>query len=236
MEKVRLNKKLVMLGVLSRRKADELIDKGLVTINGEVATLGTKVSDDDKIVVDGKEIENDNKNIILMYNKQKGVICTESDKEKGIRISDKIKEFGFNKRLFTVGRLDKDTTGLIIITNDGDLSRDILNTRNNYEKEYEVIVNKEINSEIKKGLEDGVYLRDLNKTTKKCKVKTFKEDKHKFHITITQGLNRQVRRMCEAFDLRVIKLKRIRIINLKLKDLKPGEYKIISKNDIYGKN
>ena len=235
MDEMRLNKKLVELGVTSRRKADEMIEKGLVLVNGELATLGTKVLDTDIIEVDGKVIKNDTSKIILMYYKEKGVICTESDAEKGIRISDKIKEFGFKKRLFTVGRLDKDTVGLIIITNDGDLSRDILNTKNNYEKEYEVIVNKEINAEIKKGLEDGVYLKDLNKTTKKCKVKTYKDDKHKFNITITQGLNRQVRRMCEAFNLRVIKLKRVRIINLKLKDLKPGEFKVIKRKDIYGK-
>ena len=235
MEEMRLNKKLVELGVTSRRKADEMIERGLVTVNNEVATLGTKVLDTDIIEVDGKVIKNDTSKIILMYYKEKGVICTESDAEKGIRISDKIKSFGFKKRLFTVGRLDKDTVGLIIITNDGDLSRDILNTKNNYEKEYEVIVNKEINAEIKKGLEDGVYLKDLNKTTKKCKVKTYKDDKHKFNITITQGLNRQVRRMCEAFNLRVIKLKRVRIINLKLKDLKPGEFKVIKRKDIYGK-
>ena len=235
MEEMRLNKKLVELGITSRRKADEMIERGLVSVNGEIATLGTKVLDTDIIEVDGKVIKNDTSKIILMYYKEKGVICTESDAEKGVRISDKIKEFGFKKRLFTVGRLDKDTVGLIIITNDGDLSRDILNTKNNYEKEYEVIVNKEINADIKKGLEDGVYLKDLNKTTKKCKVKTYKDDKHKFNITITQGLNRQVRRMCEAFNLRVIKLKRVRIINLKLKDLKPGEFKVIKKKDIYGK-
>ena len=235
MEEMRLNKKLVELGVTSRRKADEMIERGLVTVNNEVATLGTKVLDTDIIEVDGKVIKNDTSKIILMYYKEKGVICTESDAEKGIRISDKIKSFGFKKRLFTVGRLDKDTVGLIIITNDGDLSRDILNTKNNYEKEYEVIVNKEVNAEIKKGLEDGVFLKDLNKTTKKCKVKTNKDDKHKFNITITQGLNRQVRRMCEAFNLRVIKLKRVRIINLKLRDLKPGEFKVIKKKDIYGK-
>ena len=235
MEGMRLNKKLVELGVTSRRKADEMIEMGLVTVNDNVATLGTKVYDTDIIEVDGKVIKNDTSKIILMYYKEKGVICTESDVEKGVRISDKIKKFGFKKRLFTVGRLDKDTVGLIIITNDGDLSRDILNTRNNYEKEYEVIVNKEINAEIKKGLEEGVFLKDLNKTTKKCKVKTYKDDKHKFNITITQGLNRQVRRMCEAFNLRVIKLKRVRIINLKLRDLKPGEFKVIKKKDIYGK-
>lgn len=235
MEEMRLNKKLVELGVASRRKADDMIEKGLVTVNGEIATLGTKVYDTDIIEVDGKAVKNDTSKIILMYYKEKGVICTESDAEKGIRISDKIKEFGFKKRLFTVGRLDKDTVGLIIITNDGDLSRDILNTRNNYEKEYEVIVNKEIDADIKKGLESGVFLKDLNITTKKCKVKTYKDDKHKFNIIITQGLNRQVRRMCEAFNLRVIKLKRVRIINLKLRDLKPGEFKVIKKKDIYGK-
>ena len=235
MEEMRLNKKLVELGITSRRKADEMIERGLVSVNGELATLGTKVLDTDIIEVDGKIIKNDTSKIILMYYKEKGVICTESDAEKGVRISDKIKEFGFKKRLFTVGRLDKDTVGLIIITNDGDLSRDILNTKNNYEKEYEVIVNKEINADIKMGLENGVYLKELNKTTKKCKVKTYKDDKHKFNITITQGLNRQVRRMCEAFNLRVIKLKRVRIINLKIKDLKPGEFKIIKKKDIYGK-
>lgn len=229
---IRLNKKLVSIGYCSRRNADKLIESGRVYVNGKVAILGQIINDDDKIMIDGDIISNDDEKIILAYNKPKGVICTESKVEKQTKISDLIKDFGIDKRLFTVGRLDKDTTGLIIITNDGELSKKITDTNNNYEKEYEVLVNKEINDEFVKSLEKGVYIEDLDRTTLPAKVKIDKKNKKRFNITITQGLNRQVRRMCRALGYHVYQLNRIRIMKLKLNGLKIGEYRYITKKEI----
>ena len=229
---MRLNKKLVQIGYCSRRNADKLIESKRVLVNGKIAVLGQIVNDGDNIEIDGQDIALDDKKIILAYNKPKGVICTESKVEKQTKISDLIKDFGIDKRLFTVGRLDKDTTGLLIITNDGELSRKITNTKNNYEKEYEVLVNKDITKEFVEGLTKGVYLEELDKTTLPAKVKTNLKNKKKFNITITQGLNRQVRRMCMALGYRVYALNRIRIMNLKLKDLKIGEYRYITEKEI----
>lgn len=229
---IRLNKKLVSIGYCSRRNADKLIESGRVYVNGKVAILGQIINDDDKIMIDGDIISNDDEKIILAYNKPKGVICTESKVEKQTKISDLIKDFGIDKRLFTVGRLDKDTTGLIIITNDGELSKKITDTKNNYEKEYEVLVNKEINDEFVKSLEKGVYIEDLDRTTLPAKVKIDKKNKKRFNITITQGLNRQVRRMCRALGYHVYQLNRIRIMKLKLNGLKIGEYRYITKKEI----
>ena len=229
---IRLNKKLVSIGYCSRRNADKLIESGRVYVNGKAAILGQIINDDDKIMIDGDIISNDDEKIILAYNKPKGVICTESKVEKQTKISDLIKDFGIDKRLFTVGRLDKDTTGLIIITNDGELSKKITDTKNNYEKEYEVLVNKEINDEFVKSLEKGVYIEDLDRTTLPAKVKIDKKNKKRFNITITQGLNRQVRRMCRALGYHVYQLNRIRIMKLKLNGLKIGEYRYITKKEI----
>ena len=228
----RLNKKLVLIGYCSRRKADEYIKNGKVTVNGKIATLGQIVDDNDIININGEEINQNSETIILAYNKPKGVICTESKIEKNTKISDLIKEFGFNKRLFTVGRLDKDTTGLIILTNDGDLAREITNTKNDYEKEYTVMVNKNINDDFVNNMSKGVYLKDLSVRTKKCIVKLDANKKNVFNIIITQGLNRQVRRMCNELGYRVISLKRVRIMNLKLNNLKEGEYREITKKEI----
>lgn len=229
---IRLNKKLVSIGYCSRRNADKLIESGRVYVNGNIAILGQTVNDDDEIIIDGDIISNNDEKIILAYNKPKGVICTESKVEKQTKISDLIKDFGIDKRLFTVGRLDKDTTGLIIITNDGELSKKITDTKNNYEKEYEVLVNKEITDEFVKSLEKGVYIEDLDRTTLPAKVKIDKKNKKRFNITITQGLNRQVRRMCRALGYHVYQLNRIRIMKLKLNGLKIGEYRYITKKEI----
>lgn len=229
---IRLNKKLVSIGYCSRRNADKLIESGRVYVNGKIAILGQIVNDDDEIIIDGDIISNNDEKIILAYNKPKGVICTESKVEKQTKISDLIKDFGIVKRLFTVGRLDKDTTGLIIITNDGELSKKITDTKNNYEKEYEVLVNKEITDEFVKSLEKGVYIEDLDRTTLPAKVKIDKKNKKRFNITITQGLNRQVRRMCRALGYHVYQLNRIRIMKLKLNGLKIGEYRYITKKEI----
>ena len=229
---MRLNKRLVELGVCSRRNADKLIEAGKVKVNGRVAVLGEQIDEADNIEVDGEEVINDDEKILIAYNKPKGVICTESNIEKAEKISDKIKEFGFNKRLFTVGRLDKDTTGLILITNDGDFAKEITNTHKDYEKEYEVRVNKPINGDFIRKMEQGVILHDLNKKTKPCKIHRFGKEEYRFSITITQGLNRQVRRMCRELGYHVVDLKRVRIMKLKLGNLKTGEFKIVKKEDL----
>ena len=229
----RLNKKLVEVGFCSRRKADKLIEEGKVLINNQLAKLGQLVDDSDIVVINGQTIDlTVDKKIIIAYNKPKGVICTESNIEKNTKISDKIKEFGINKRLFTVGRLDKDTSGLILITNDGDLCRQITNAKNQYEKEYEVRVNKPIDDEFVSAMENGIFLEELNKTTSKAKIKKFGKEEYRFTITIKEGLNRQIRRMCKTLGYRVMTLKRIRIIKLKLGDLKIGDFKYITKKDL----
>ena len=229
---MRLNKRLVELGICSRRNADKLIEGGRVKVNGHVASLGEQVLDSDDIEVDGEIVAHDDEKILLAYNKPKGVVCTESNVEKEEKISDKIKEFGFGKRLFTIGRLDKNTTGLIFITNDGDLAKEITNKNNNYEKEYEVRVSKEITRDFLRKLEAGVYLSEIEKKTKPCKTHRFGHELFRFSITITEGLNRQVRRMCKELGYHVVDLKRIRIMNYKLGNLKVGEYKIIKREDV----
>ena len=229
---MRLNKRLVELGYCSRRNADKLIEDGRVKVNGRVAILGEQVEASDDIEIDGEIIAKDDEKILLAYNKPRGVVCTESNIEKSETISDKIKEFGFNKRLFTIGRLDKDSTGLILITNDGELAREITNTHKDYEKEYEVRVNKPITTDFIKKMQAGVILSEINKKTKPCKIHRLGKELYRFTITITQGLNRQVRRMCKELGYHVVDLKRIRIMNYKLGNLKFGDYKIIKKEDL----
>ncbi|MBO6119151.1 MAG: rRNA pseudouridine synthase [Lachnospiraceae bacterium] len=230
---MRLNKRLVELGYCSRRNADKLIDEGRVKVNGKVAVLGEQVSETDDIEIDGEEIAKDDEKIILAYNKPRGIVCTESNVEKSEKISDKIKEFGFGKRLFTVGRLDKDSTGLILITNDGDFAKEVTNTHKDYEKEYEVRVNKPITGDFISRMQQGIYLDEIDKKTKPCKVHRFGKELYRFSITITQGLNRQVRRMCKALGYHVVDLKRTRIMKYKLGNLKSGEFKVIKKSDIF---
>ena len=230
---MRLNKRLVEIGYCSRRNADKLIADGRVLVNGEVATLGMQVSDDDEIEIDGDILAKDDEKILIAYNKPRGVVCTESNVEKSPKISDKIAEFGIGKRLFTIGRLDKDSTGLILITNDGDLAREITNTHKDYEKEYEVRVNKPINGDFIKKMEQGVYLSEIDKKTKPCKIHRFGKELYRFSITITQGLNRQVRRMCKELGYHVVDLKRTRIMKLKLGSLATGDFKIINKSALF---
>lgn len=230
---MRLNKRLVELGYCSRRTADKLIEEGRVKVNGKPALLGEQVEPSDDIEIDGEIVAKDDEKILLAYNKPRGVVCTESEIEKTEKISDRIKDFGFGKRLFTIGRLDKDSTGLILITNDGDLAKEITNTHKDYEKEYEVRVNKPITGEFVKKMQSGVFLTEINKKTKPCKINRFGKELYRFTITITQGLNRQVRRMCKELGYHVIDLKRIRIMSLKLGNLKTGDYKIISRKDLF---
>lgn len=220
-EKIRLNKLLSDYGVCSRREADRLVEGGKVTVDGKPAVLGMKVSTGQTIICDGKQVETKKKkNIVIVFNKPRGIVCTTSKKEKN-NIIDYI---NYPERIYPVGRLDKDSEGLILLTNNGELMDAILRSRNGHEKEYLVKVNKPLTEAVKRAMEQGVPILDT--MTKPCKIKQFSE--REFSITITQGLNRQIRRMCDYFDLRVISLKRIRIMNIKLGSLKTGTYRNIT--------
>lgn len=222
---VRVNKFLSEAGYCSRREADKLIEQGRVTINGQIPEMGTKVLPTDEVRVNGKLI-NEKKTsdkIYLLFNKPIGIECTTNQSVKG-NIVDYI---NYPERIFPVGRLDKDSEGLIIMTNDGDIVNKILRARNNHEKEYIVTVNKPITDRFIKRMGNGVPILDT--ITKKCRVEPISQ--YSFRIFLTQGLNRQIRRMCEYFDYTVVALKRIRIMNLSL-DVPLGKYREITKEEM----
>lgn len=219
-EGIRLNKYLSEAGVCSRRAADEYIENGKVFINGSAAVLGDRVMDGDVVTFQGKKVERNHKTVILAYNKPVGLTCTASKEDP----DNIFAHINYPVRLHYVGRLDKDSQGLLLLTNDGELSNAIQKSVNNHEKEYRVRVNKPVTEEFLKGMSEGVPILDT--VTKKCRV--IKLDKYSFKIIITQGLNRQIRRMCEYFQYRVVNLKRIRVVNIRLGDLRPGEYRVIS--------
>ncbi len=219
---IRLNKYIAMCGICSRRDADKLIQDTRVTINGKVAENGAKVTDKDEVCLDGKAIRMNDEKVVLAYNKPVGVVCTEKDEHAEKTIIDDIK---YEKRVTYAGRLDKDSEGLMILTNDGDLIQAMMKSANGHEKEYVVEVDREISDAFVKDMAKGVYLKDLDQKTKPCVVR--KTGKKSFNIILTQGLNRQIRRMCEAFGYKVTKLKRIRILNIELGNLDYSEYRII---------
>ena len=222
---VRINKYLSQFGFTSRREADKLILDGRVTVNNKIIQPGYKVQEDEIVKVDGEKIKsNFKKNIYIAFNKPKGIVCTTDTQKEENNIIDYI---NYNKRIFPVGRLDKLSEGLILLTNDGDIVNKILRSRYKHEKEYLVTVNKKISKDFLKKLENGVPI--LNTTTRKCET-TFIND-FQFKIILTQGLNRQIRRMCEYFDFRVKKLERIRIINIKL-DVPLGKWRYLSQKEI----
>lgn len=217
---IRLNKYLSECGVCSRRDADKLIEEGRVTVNGIVAKTGTRLLGKESVAVNGKILHSPNEKKVLAYYKQVGVTCTEKDKYAGKKISDVIK---YPVRVTYAGRLDKDSEGLMILTNDGDLIDKVMRGANRHEKEYLVKVNKEITEEFVRNMEEGVWLKELQTRTRPCQVK--QEGKYTFRIVLTQGLNRQIRRMCHTFGYEVKSLKRVRIMNIELNGLKPGEYR-----------
>ena len=217
----RINKYLSEIGYCSRREADRLIADGRVLVNGEPVEMGLKVSAEDKIVVNGEAISNPkNKLVYIAFNKPKGIVCTTDTRVEKDNIIDYI---NYSKRIFPIGRLDKASEGLIFLTNDGDIVNKILRARNNHEKEYIVTVNKPITKEFLHEMSNGVPI--LDKVTKKCFVK--QTHKNEFKIILTQGLNRQIRRMCEYLDYRVTELIRVRIMNVNL-DLKVGKWRYLS--------
>lgn len=225
MESIRINKYLSEAGVCSRREADKLIKEGRVSINGSHALLGSVVSEGDEVRVDENLIAGSAKKVLIAFNKPRGIVCTTKDpKSKYVNIVEYINH---PERIFPVGRLDKDSEGLIFLSNDGDFSNKIMKARNYHEKEYEVEVDKPFDDEFLKKMSEGVPILDT--VTRRCKLK--RTGKMSFNIILTQGLNRQIRRMCEYFGYKVVKLKRIRIMNIRLGNIKPGTYRNVTEEE-----
>ena len=221
---VRINKFLSESGFCSRREADRLIEQGRVTINGSVPEMGTKIGPDDEVRVNGKLIqEKKDEKIYLAFNKPVGIECTTN-----LDVRDNIVDYiNYPERIFPIGRLDKASEGLIFMTNDGDIVNKILRARNNHEKEYIVTVNKPITDRFIQRMANGIPI--LETITKKCKVEQV--SKYVFRIVLTQGLNRQIRRMCEYLDYEVTALKRTRIINISL-DVQEGKYRNLTDAEV----
>lgn len=225
MEKTRINKYLSEVGFCSRRAADKLLEEGRIKINGKIPELGTKVSDEDIVEVDGKPIrESEDQPIYIAFNKPVGIVCTTDTKRE---IDNIIEYINHPKRIFPIGRLDKPSEGLILLTNDGDIVNKILRGKNNHEKEYLVRVDKPLNTKFLEKMRNGVPILDT--VTKKCEVERI--DDMTFRIVLTQGLNRQIRRMCEFLGYEVKKLKRIRIMNIKL-DLPLGKWRDLTPDEL----
>ncbi len=227
MEGIRINKYLAQCGVCSRREADKLIEQGKVWVNGEPAGMGLLVSKTDEIRVNKKLLQGPKKNVVLAYYKPVGVTCTEKDRHADIKITDVIQ---YPVRVTYAGRLDKDSEGLLLLTNDGDLINAMMRGAHCHEKEYIVKVDRRITPDFLAGMSAGVYLEELDITTRQCKIEEIGE--YTFRIILTQGVNRQVRRMCQSFGYHVKSLKRVRVINVKLGDLKPGKYRELEEDEM----
>lgn|SRR5690554_4327377 len=225
MEGVRINKYLSEAGYCSRREADRLIEKNRVTINGEVPEMGTKVMPGDVVAVDGEVVSNkDVKNVYIALNKPVGIVCTT---DSGVEKDNIVDFVGYPERIYPIGRLDKASEGLILMTNDGEIVNKIMRSRNNQGKEYIVTVNKPITKEFIEKMGNGVPILDT--ITKKCEVEAL--GKNVFRIVLTQGLNRQIRRMVEYFGYRVVKLKRVRVLNIEL-DLPVGKWRYLTQEEL----
>lgn len=227
---IRLNKYLSEAGVCSRREADRLIESGIVTVDGKTAAPGMKVEDGQEVRVGKKVVKSKTEKTVLAVYKPAGIVCTEDKREK----KNIIRFLNYPVRITYAGRLDKDSEGLLIMTNDGDLINGMMRARYAHEKEYKVRVNKEVTPEFIEKMSRGVHIRDkeknLDAVTRPCTVK--KTGKYTFSIILTQGLNRQIRRMCEALGYKVNVLKRIRIMNVELGDLKPGQVRELTEQEL----
>lgn len=221
---VRLNKYLSDAGICSRREADRLIEMGKVKIDGRAALMGERVSAEQNVTVDGKPVKKEDEFILLAVNKPEGIVCTTSDKDRAENIVDFI---GYPKRIYPIGRLDKDSQGLILMTNRGDIADKILRGSNYHEKEYLVEVDKPITQGFVAKMEGGVPILDT--VTRPCKLT--KTGQKTFKIIITQGLNRQIRRMCEYCGFKVVKLKRLRVLNIRLGELEPGKWRRVTQEE-----
>lgn len=219
---VRLNKYIADSGLCSRRKADELIAAGRIAVNGAAAVPGMRVLPGDRVFYGERELTRTEENILLLFHKPAGIVCTAEPREK----NNVIAYINYPSRIYPIGRLDKDSTGLLLLTNRGDFFNDIMKAREFHEKEYVVTVNKPVTEDFLQAMAAGVYLSELDTTTRPCKV--WKTGERAFHIILTQGLNRQIRRMCGELSYRVDSLQRIRIMNLELGDLPVGAYRPIT--------
>ncbi|MBU3145934.1 23S rRNA pseudouridine(2604) synthase RluF [Clostridium sp. CF012] len=226
--KTRLNKFISETGFCSRRAADKMIDEGKVKVNGKIPEMGTQVSTTDYIEINGKPLKTKEEFVYLAFNKPVGITCTTEHKIKG-NIIDFI---NFPKRIFPIGRLDKPSQGLIFLTSDGDIVNKILRSGNNHEKEYVVTVDKPISTDFIKNMSNGIPI--LNTVTKNCSVK--KESKYVFRIILTEGLNRQIRRMCEYLGYEVVRLERLRIMNVSIDKLPIGKWRYLTQNELLGIN
>lgn len=226
-DKIRLNKYLADHGVCSRREADSLIEQGRVVVNGQTAAKGCKVTEQDSISVNGKPLQGKPQRVVLAFYKPVGVTCTERDKHAEKIINDYVK---YPVRVTYAGRLDKDSEGLLLLTNDGDLIEAVMRGVHRHEKEYIVKVNKEIEPLFLEKMAAGIYLPELKQTTRPCEIR--QTGKYTFQIILTQGLNRQIRRMCKACGYEVKQLKRIRVINIQLENLTPGKYREVQGQEL----
>lgn len=224
---VRLNKYLAECGVCSRREADVLIEAGKVTVNGKRAESGMRVSSVDEVICNGKVLKSRNEKVVLAYYKPLGVTCTEKDRFADKTLKD---AFDYPIRVTYAGRLDKETEGLLLMTNDGDLIQRLMRGTEHHEKEYVVKVTKELTPDFKQKMEEGVFLSELNRRTKPCKVEIL--GKYTFKIILTQGLNRQIRRMCQELGYKVNALQRIRVANITLGKLRPGTFRRVSGEEL----
>jgi 23S rRNA pseudouridine2604 synthase len=223
---MRLNRYISDAGHCSRREADRLISEGRVKINGKVAVLGQKVMPGDRVTVNGKPVSGGAPKKYLLLYKPRGIVCTADPRER-YNIVDYL---GYPERVYPVGRLDKDSEGLIIMTSDGDIVNRLLRAAGGHEKEYQVTVDRPVTEDFAKKMSAGVPLAELDRVTLPCQVK--KTGKYTFDIVLIQGLNRQIRRMCDYFGYSVTQLKRVRIMNIKIGDMQPGDWRELTKNEM----
>ncbi|MDX2071082.1 MAG: 23S rRNA pseudouridine(2604) synthase RluF [Haliscomenobacter sp.] len=224
MDSISLNKYISDTGICSRREADKFIETGRVLLNGVVAIKGNRVVEGDEVLLDGKPLRQNPQRIYIAFHKPRGLTCTTDLRDK----TNVISYINHPQRIFPIGRLDKDSEGLIFLTNDGDIVNKILRSRNGHEKEYIVVVDKPLAPDFVRKMSNGVPI--LGTTTKKCKVE--QKGRSIFKIVLTQGLNRQIRRMCEYLGYDVVKLKRTRIMSIKLDDLAPGKWRYFSEAEM----
>ncbi|MCH5258872.1 MAG: pseudouridine synthase [Lachnospiraceae bacterium] len=228
MEETRLNKYLASCGICSRRDADKLIEQGVVTVNGRPAVQGMKVTARDEICVRGKKVAGRDKTVVLAYYKPVGVVCTERDVHAKKIVTDQIK---YPVRVTYAGRLDKDSEGLLLMTNDGALIEAMMRGANCHEKEYIVKAAKAWTDEALSNMRGGVYLEELGVTTRPCEIEQL--GPKTIRMIITQGLNRQIRRMCKTQGYEVASLKRVRVVNIELGNIKSGEYRELSGDELH---
>lgn len=226
-ETTRLNKFIAECGVCSRREADKLIEAGRVTVNGKVAGMGVRVGKSDEVICDGRKLSSKNDKVVLAYYKPLGITCTEKDRFADKTLKD---AFDYPVRVTYAGRLDKETEGLLLMTNDGDLINKLMRGTNSHEKEYYVKVTKELGRDFKEKMENGVFLSELNRKTKPCKVDIL--GPYTFRIILTQGLNRQIRRMCKELGYNVNALQRTRVANIEIGKLRPGTFRKVTGEEL----